>query len=1280
MTTPSPKGLSGVKLNPFDKVRKRPAAYIGVVKNVEEEQWVFDDESQTIVKKIIKYNTGIKHLFVEIMSNAIDNMWRSTEQGYKQTKIDVTIDADPNSPNSGWITILNDGYPIPVDLREYSLTNYRTGETTTEEAYPADYFWGEFDSGTNYEEDARRKSSGLHGIGGKIVTALSSQVIIDHADPNNKKKYYKLYEDGGKIQHKPKVSAYSNKNGYTSVSFLPDFEYFGVEEGISEDFFALLKRYVYEAAMITGLKVSLNGERAVVDNLKKYARFFYPDEKENKLVHFLAPNGDECVIISGDIPETNSQPSPNQVSWVNGVNTAEGGLHVNAWAGLIFGKLVKAFNTKKRPKGTPEIKVSARQLYPWLMMYVRSETFGAIFDSNEKKQLTGITGPDDKVIEKVTLNDPKSAEFIKTIDQAVEKIMKWDFISIIEEQLIAQADGVLLKDSAKGNPKKFYGDKYEDANLVLQEPENCVLLICEGKSAHTMARRLRSYLPGQQDNWGIFELRGKFVNLCKSPRKALKNEEFTMLKKIAGLTLMTDYSDPEARKKLRYGGLWLLTDADTDGFHIRGLLASSLNKFWPSIITQDPAESLLSDVSTFVVIVSVKDKFVRGYNSKYEYDSDPTPLPKGAQVRYLKGIGAHRPNDTASYADDLRVRRYFKDPQGNENIHIAFEATPDHRKRWILDTMSGIADGTPIPISKSKGNLGLSTLVKSDITPYFIETLSRALPSIWDGQKESQRKCLFGIENMKISAAGVKSMIAVVGEIKEIAGYHKGELYETVARMTQSFAGSNNINYFIPDGECGTRAFNGTDISKERYLSTGPEKIMTAIFSLMDRPLLERVWADDHRSKYEYLHYAPVVPMVLINGCEGIATGWSTSIPCYNPVDIVAKIRLWLAGKPLGKRLVPWFRNFKGEIYLSVKNGTGKPKKWVDEGDNVVPNSWTSRGLLTRSTSAWSAKSKEKGWVIGEVPIGSSISSILNHLNFLMTGVKQMKKKYAGDPGKAKAKAKAKGQTTAKAKPKLRDIKDYSLPNYPNIHVLPVKSFIPDIDTKGNFDFLTQTHSLNNMILLNTKGIPTKYQSAEDILVEWCEARFEIYTQRRAWWMKRWSRDLIRQQQRYNFVSYVLDGSLDMHQKDSKLESSMLGLGLVKLVPESKLGVTAFGVDEVNGEDEVNETDEEGANFEYLLSMQMRSMTARKLAEIKKELEKIQGLLDDYEASDEAVLWERDLQAFEEAHEKHEQTLADRDQHEEKQRKRGVGGKKSKPKGKKVDDDERSEEGDGGEE
>lgn len=1259
MTTPKAKGLSGIKLNPFDKVRKRPAAYIGTVKNVKEEQWVFDDETQTIVKKVIEYNTGIKHLFVEIMSNAIDNMWRSTEQGYTQTKIEVTIDSDPTSEEFGWITILNDGYPIPVDLREYSLTNYRTGETTTERAYPADYFWGEFDSGTNYEEDARRKSSGLHGIGGKIVTALSSQVIIEHADPNNRKKYYKLYEDGGKVQHEPKVTSYSNKNGYTSVSFLPDFEYFEVEGGITEDFFGLLKRYVYEAAMITGLKVSLNGERAVVDNLKKYARFFYPDEKENKLIHFLAPNGDECVIISGDIPETNSQPSPNQVSWVNGVNTSTGGLHVDAWATLIFGKLVKAFNTKKRPKGTPEIKVSARQLYPWLMMYVRAETFGAVFDSNEKKQLTGVTDPTGLVMDKIVLNDPKSAEFIKSVDQAVEKIMKWDFISIIEEQLIAQADGVLLKDTNKNSPKKFYSDKYEDANQVLEEPENCVLLICEGKSAHTMARRLRSYLPGQQDYWGIFELRGKFVNLCKSPRKALKNEEFLMLKKMAGLTLMTDYSTPKSRKSLRYGGLWLLTDADTDGFHIRGLLASSLNKFWPSVITQDPTESLLSDVSTFVVIVTVKDKFYKGYNSKYEFDSDTEPLPKGAQVRYLKGIGAHRPNDTASYADDLRVRRYFKDSQGTEFIHMAFEASPDSRKKWILETMNNVINGTPIPISKAKGNLALSSLVKSDIAPFFIETLSRALPSIWDGQKESQRKCLFGIENMKITSSGVKSMIAVVGEIKEIAGYHKGELYETVARMTQSFAGSNNINYFIPDGECGTRAFNGTDISKDRYLSTGPEKILEAIFSPMDRPLLERVLADDQIHKYEYTHYVPVVPMVLINGAEGIATGWSTKIPCYRPSDVVAKIRLWLAGEPLGARLVPWFRNFKGEIYLTTRTKAGKPKRWNDPalgGDSdpeVVPNSWTAKGTLVKADTPWSSTVKEKGWIIDEIPIGVSISSVLDHVNFLLTGVKQMKKKKFASDTSAKS-AKSKGQITAKVKPKLRDLKDYSLPNYPNIQILPTKAFIPDMDTKGNFDFLIQTHSLNNMILLNTQGIPTKYQSAEDILLEWCEARYEIYSQRREYWIKRWARDLIRQQQRYNFVSYVIDGSLDMHQGDEELEEAMLEIGLVKLVPEAKF-------DESEGGGEGSQSDK--ANFEYLLSMQMRSMTARKLEEIKKELEKIQANLEDYQSSTEAELWERDLQTFEASHEKHEKTLEDRDLHEAAHSKRKRKGK-AKAKGK----------------
>lgn len=1234
------EGLSGVKLNPFDKVRLRPAAYIGEVKNIEKEEWVFDEDTQTIVKKLIKYNTGMLHLFVEILSNAIDNTWRSKDFGYKMTYISIEANADPTSDSYGWMTIKNDGYPIPVELREYTHENYRTGKVTKEMAYPADYFWGEFDAGTNYKEDWRRKSSGLHGIGGKIVTALSSQVIIDHADPNNKKKYYKSYQGGGKVQGKPSITPYVKKNGYTSVSFLPDadYEFFLPNSTIDDDFVSLIKRYAYEASMITGLKVFFNEEEVVVKNLEKYSRFFYPDAKEHKLIRFAAPNGDECVIVSGDIPEVNVMEKPPQVSWVNGINTSEGGIHVDAWTRAIFPKLVKAFNTKKRGKNVPEIKVTAKRLYPWLTLYVRAESFGALFESNAKKIFTSYKINETETSDKIVLNEPESEEFTRSINEAVKKIMKWDFISFIEEQLIAEAETQSNKDNAKVS-SKFIEEKYEDANMVEKEPENCILIICEGSSAHAMARKLVPNLPGGRDYWGVYELRGKFLNLSKAATtKINSNKEFKVLKQMTGLIPLTDYSTLESRKSLRYGGFWLLTDADPDGMHIRGLVLSSLNTFWPSIISKNPKDTMLSDMQTYAVTVYSKDgKLTKGYYTVEEFEKEKASLDKGSYVRYLKGLGTHKPEEIQSYLEkELMVRTFYKDPRGTKAIEMAFVDGSAGRKEWM---MNALKSGQKPDNFQLNGNLSLSKFVYNDMVPYVIMSLDRAIPSIWDGLKDSQRKCIYGGLKQKYpKPLGAKEMLSVTGEIKSITQYHHGELGPTVARMGQYFPGSNNINYFKPDGLFGTRELNGTDIAKERYLQTGPEEICSFIFSGMDDPILERRDSDDGRSKLEYKHYVPVIPMILVNGCEGIATGWASTIPCYNPLDLVAWIRAWLKGTSLKKPLKPWYRGYKGTIELLGSDG----KPW-DPSSGSHPAKWLSRGILTKTKEPWdkppytkgSKKVKDPKWVIEEIPIGLSINAIKTHINFFMTGVKTMKGDKAKSKEKKVAKAKGKPQVTARIKPRLRDFRNYSKSNSPWIEILPTKDFVPDIDTKGNFDLLKKVHSFNKMYLLNAEGIPTKYSTPEEILQEWCELRKGVYTERMKWWLSRWERDRVRQSQKYKFVKMVRDGTLDLHQKADELEKNMISLGLQKLVQDSKWKSAERQVDEGFEEPETE------GSFDYLLSMQMRSMTVEKLAEIKKEIEKIEEKIEHYQTSSEADIWEEDLQSFEQAYQKFLKTRID---------------------------------------
>jgi len=530
--------------------------------------------------------------------------------------------------------------------------------------------------------------------------------------------------------------------------------------------------------------------------------------------------------------------------------------------------------------------------------------------------------------------------------------------------------------------------------------------------------------------------------------------------------------------------------------------------------------------------------------------------------------------------------------------------------------------------------LSLTKFIQNDMTPFVIETLDRAIPSIWDGMKDSHRKCVFGAMLQTYNKnTGTKPLESVSGGIKAATEYHHGDLDATVTRLAQDFPGSNNINYFIPSGEFGSRKANGTDFAKARYLATGPEDICTFIFSNMDAPILERRISDDGKTKLEYVHYAPVVPMVLVNGCEtGIATGWSTTVPCYNPLDLIKWVRGWLKGSPPKKPLKPWYRGFKGSIELQSRDH----KPW-NPSSSDPPAKWMARGILSRDTKSWDApKVKEKGWVIEEIPIGTSIIKINQHIEFFMTGVKTMKSKAKAKAKVSKAKG-ASGQVTTRITPRLRDFRDYCKANEPRWELLPSKNFVPDIDTKGNFDVLKKSHPLTNMHLLNADGIPTKYSRPEDILEEWCPLRLGVYTKRKKWWLVSWGRDLQRQKQKYKFVKAVIDQKLDLHQKDEELEASMLELGLKKMVSDAKWKKSGEGEGD---EDDEKDKVEEGS-FDYLLSMQMRSMTVKKLGEIKKEIEKIQEKVDDYKSADEAELWERDLQEFEKAYTKFLKTRKD---------------------------------------
>lgn len=135
--------------------------------------------------------------------------------------------------------------------------------------------------------------------------------------------------------------------------------------------------------------------------------------------------------------------------------------------------------------------------------------------------------------------------------------------------------------------------------------------------------------------------------------------------------------------------------------------------------------------------------------------------------------------------------------------------------------------------------------------------------------------------------------------------------------MAQNYVGSNNINLLLPLGQFGSRAMGGKDHASARYIFTKLNPITRMIFREEDDDIVD--YQNDDGDMVEPLFYLPIIPMVLVNGSEGIGTGWSSYIPNYNPREIVENLKRKLNGDEF-QPMVPYYKNFTGQI---TKNSTG---------------------------------------------------------------------------------------------------------------------------------------------------------------------------------------------------------------------------------------------------------------------------------------------------------------------------------------------------------------------
>ena len=267
------------KLTEIDHTLHRPDTFIGSVKRqARDDEWVVDEEGSGIVKKSVTYSDGLIRIFMEIISNVIDNKWRSEQMGLQCKIIKVSIDTE-----TGETQITNDGNTIPIELKE-------------DDKYLPEMIFGQFRVSSNYNDDEKRKTSGRNGLGSKVCNIFSKEFVFSTVDRHTQKSYKQTWKDNMKSCSKPTIRSGIKKAPYTTIKYTPDFKRFG-QDGYTQDDMAVIKKYVYDVSVLTGIQASFNGHKVPIKKLMDYAKLHSQEEPHKE--YLLIESKDTQVVVSG---------------------------------------------------------------------------------------------------------------------------------------------------------------------------------------------------------------------------------------------------------------------------------------------------------------------------------------------------------------------------------------------------------------------------------------------------------------------------------------------------------------------------------------------------------------------------------------------------------------------------------------------------------------------------------------------------------------------------------------------------------------------------------------------------------------------------------------------------------------------------------------------------------------------------------------------------------------------------------------------------------------------
>jgi DNA topoisomerase-2 len=1004
------------KLTHIEHVLKRPDSYVGPVELGTEPYWILNGDKFS--KKNLKYSPALLKIFDEILVNAID---RNSLHPKQVSSISITIDKGVGS-----VTIENNGPLGGIGVRMHEK----------EGLWNPELVFGHLLTSTNYDDTQKRIVGGRNGYGAKLANIYSTEFSIVIKDHETKQMYTQSWSKNMTVCDPPKIKKHSGATSSVAITFTPEWKRFGMSK-MDDTIYKIFQKRVWDANICTtqNCKVKFNGDVLTKQSFEMYAKMHEGVEE------VTCVNGDRWSVCIG--PAENGM---EQVSFVNGLCTNKGGTHVDHAANLIANGIIDEMAKK--------IKLRPQQVKNTFNIFVKATLENPTFSSQVKSECTS-----------------KSQSFGSKFEPP-KNFVKNALKTGIADELLALSKFKEMKELAKtdGTRKsKITGiPKLDDANKAgTVHSGKCTLIVTEGDSAKTLAVAGLSVVG--RDHYGVFPLRGKCKNVRDvSVAQLTSNQEFNDLKKILGLQQGKEYTSVS---ELRYGRLMIMTDADNDGSHIKGLILNMIHYFWPSLLKLNFVVSMVTPII----------KATKGSQSKSFYTDSAFRTwygdgKQGWKIKYYKGLGTSTSAEAREYfkkIQDLTVK-FDMDTMTDDSIVLAFDKKKaDARKSWLLENTAKDADQLEVPYGNVK-QLDISDFVHKDLVNFSLADLKRSIAHMADGLKPSQRKVMYACFKKNLKDEMKVAQLAAF--VAEKSAYHHGEvsLADTIVKLANDYTGSNNINLLEPCGQFGTRLMGGKDASQTRYIFTKLTKDARKIFDPKDDAILN--YLDDDGRPIEPDFYMPTLPMVLVNGTEGIGTGFSCYVPPFKPDDIKDNIKRILSGDEIVP-MRPWFRGFKGVVHKEEDT-------WMMEG---VWN-WSGRNIVVTELppGRWTQDYKEylDGLVEKKLIGGFVNNSTTEDVHFEITD-------YAG-------------------KDLLKDLK------------------------------LRKTFRVSNMHLFHpTKGIH-KYSSPEEILEDFVELRLEHYKKRKAHLIDVLEKRAEMCDHKSKFVSMVIEGKLVVFKrKKVELEAEM---------------------------------------------------------------------------------------------------------------------------------------------